>query len=215
MPLPAAIRDVYLQPGPMTALGRHAAAVAPLPGDVAGVCDAVQGLVLHQFWAQAYGTDVGPNRAEQQHIRGAADMLDALIDNRPGPLGERREPGDRFVGVCRHFSVLSTAILRAHGVPARCRVGFGAYFDPKTRVDHWVVEHWDDGQDRWVLTDSQIDALQKAALIRWRPRATASSSPATPGGSAAPAATIPCATASSTCMGCGSSPATCCATSPA
>jgi hypothetical protein len=164
MPLPAPIREFYLQPGPMTALGRHAGAVAALPGEPAAVATVVQGLMVHHHWAQAYQVEITPKRSEEQHLRPAAAMLDVVLANRAGALGERREAGDRVVGVCRHFSVLSTAILRAHGVQARCRVGFGAYFNPGTFEDHWVVEYWSDADDRWVLIDTQIDALQTAAL---------------------------------------------------
>jgi len=83
---------------------------------------------------------------------------------RPAPLAERREPAERAVGVCRHFSVVTAALLRAQGVPARARVGFGAYFQPGKFVDHWVVERWDEGQDRWILTDAQLDGFQRETL---------------------------------------------------
>ena len=90
--------------------------------------------------------------------------LDAVLANLDRPLAEHRQAADRVVGVCRHFSVVATAILRAQGVPARCRVGFGAYFNPGTFEDHWVVEYWNEGQGRWVLADAQIDALQAGVL---------------------------------------------------
>jgi Transglutaminase-like superfamily len=164
MPLPAPIRAFYLQAGPMTALGRHAAAAGALAGDPAGVAAVVQGLMVHFHWAQRYAVELTPKRIEEQHLRPAEVMLDVVLANLDRPLGARRDASDRVVGVCRHFSVLSTAILRAHGVPARCRVGFGAYFNPGTFEDHWVVEYWDDAQDRWLLVDSQIDALQAGVL---------------------------------------------------
>jgi transglutaminase-like putative cysteine protease len=34
--------------------------------------------------------------------------------------------GDRLAANCRGFTVLATAMLRAHGVPARARCGSGA-----------------------------------------------------------------------------------------
>ena len=77
----------------------------------------------------------------------------------PGPLVERREPDRRFAGNCRHFSVLTVALLRRAGVPSRARCGFAGYFEAGKWVDHWVVEYWDGG--RWVTLDSQIDDLQR------------------------------------------------------
>ena len=37
---------------------------------------------------------------------------------------------------------LSLAIFRHHGVPARGRGGFAAYFNPGKFEDHWVCEFW-------------------------------------------------------------------------
>jgi len=164
MPLSAEIRAFYTAPGPMTDLGRHAAAASALPRDLAALCAVVQGDLVHHHWAGAYKVEMTPAKAAQQHLRGAAATLDALLANDPAPLSVRREAADRAVGVCRHFSVVTAAILRAQGVPARARVGFGAYFEPGKFVDHWVVEHWSDEVDRWVLTDAQLDALQRDAL---------------------------------------------------
>jgi hypothetical protein len=121
--------------------------------------------VLLQFhWAKAYGVTLTPERADQQHLRPAGATLDAILAISDRPLDVRREAGDRAVGVCRHYAVVTSAMLRAHGVPARSRCGFGAYFMPGEFVDHWVVEYWEAGEQRWRLVDSQIDALQKAAL---------------------------------------------------
>ena len=164
MPLSADIRAFYTAPGPMTDLGRHAAAVDTLPRDLPALCAIVQGDLVHHHWAGAYKVEMTPAKAAQQHLRGAAATLDALLANDPAPLGARREPADRAVGVCRHFSVVTAAILRAQGVPARARVGFGAYFERGKFIDHWVVERWSEAEDRWVLTDAQLDGLQRQAL---------------------------------------------------
>jgi hypothetical protein len=66
-----------------------------------------------------------------------------------------------MAGVCRHFSVMLCAILRAQGVAARARCGFGAYFTPDKFEDHWVCEYWNAGQARWILVDAQLDAVQR------------------------------------------------------
>jgi hypothetical protein len=50
-------------------------------------------------------------------------------------------------------------MLRANGVPARSRCGFGAYFNPPKFEDHWVCEYWDAERRRWALADAQLDAV--------------------------------------------------------
>ena len=161
MTLPAAIRDFYLQPGPMTALPRDFAEA--LPGDVAGVFALVQGLMMHQFWTQAYGEALTDAGRAQAHARSSGQILALARGLDPAPFGVARPPARRVIGVCRHFSVLASALLRRQGVPARARCGFGLYFDGAP-VDHWVVEYWDAAAGVWRLGDAQLDAVQLGAL---------------------------------------------------
>lgn len=141
----------------MTGLGRHAEAVAQLPGDLASLVATVQGLFLHEGWASRYAVEVAD--PETAHLRRTEDLLDAAGER---PLGEARAPAARVATMCRSFTVVTVAMLRAHGVEARARAGFAAYFVPGFFEDHWVVELRDG--DRWRLADPQIDALQRDAL---------------------------------------------------
>ena len=61
-----------------------------------------------------------------------------------------------MVGTCRHFAVLSCALLRYRGIPARARCGFATYFEPGKGLDHWVTEYWDQHGPRRVRIDSEI-----------------------------------------------------------
>jgi glycine/D-amino acid oxidase-like deaminating enzyme len=64
-------------------------------------------------------------------------------------------PGRRVVGTCRHFAVLSCALLRFRGIAARARCGFGTYFQPGQGQDHWITEYWHQQNARWVRVDTQ------------------------------------------------------------
>lgn len=152
----------YAAPGPMTHLDGPPGALAGLPGDPAGLARVVQGLVLHPFWAHAYGVVVPATRQDEVQIRPAAGMVDRILEIDGRPLVEGRVPGHRFVGNCRHFSTLTVALLRSAGVPSRARCGFAGYFEVGKWVDHWIVEHWDGA--RWVRLDAQLDDLQLAAV---------------------------------------------------
>jgi transglutaminase-like putative cysteine protease len=52
-------------------------------------------------------------------------------------ISTARPPQKRLVGVCHHPMLLLVAMLRAQGVPARARSGFGSYFNPGFFEDHW------------------------------------------------------------------------------
>ena len=152
----------------MTDLQKVDELLVGLPKDPAGLVEVVQGLVLHRFWAEAYGVVVPERRESELQVRSAKPMIEQLIEIGPGPLGEARPAEKRFLGNCRHFATLTTALFRRSGVPARARCGFANYFDEGKWVDHWVVEYWN--ENRWVTLDAQIDAFQHAALgLRFDP----------------------------------------------
>jgi hypothetical protein len=154
----------YATPGPFTTLGPHAGDVDRLPDDVAALAKATQSLLLHRFWAAAYGVEVTPERDREQGLHGAEAMLDRALRHHDAPVGAPREPGRRVVGICRHFATLLCAFLRHKGVPARARCGFATYFEPGKFGDHWVCEYWRAGDARWVMVDAQLDALQLGVL---------------------------------------------------
>ena len=58
-------------------------------------------------------------------------------------------------------SALHVAMLRAQGIPARARCGFGVYFEKGKYLDHWVTEYWNEEKKLWVLFDAQIDDRQR------------------------------------------------------
>jgi hypothetical protein len=124
----------------------------------------VQGLVVHEFWASAYGLTLSDDDRATVHLRRTEALLDALIARDDRPLTVGRSPEARLPGNCRTFTVLMVAMLRAKGIPARARCGFGMYFTDGFGEDHWVCEYWSGDAGRWVLVDAQIDEVQRAQL---------------------------------------------------
>lgn len=167
MTMPELDRDpqtYYAAPGVMTDPGPYGGLLAGLPDDVGSLVGAVQGALLHVFWAGRYGVELSKARQEEVQLRSVREMLARLEELDPVPLTVARPLERRLVGNCRHFTVLLTTLLRRRGVPARARCGFGTYFRPLHYEDHWVCEYWDARARRWVLVDPQIDALQRRAL---------------------------------------------------
>lgn len=164
MTAPPTALAYYAAAAGMTAAGRHAAALRALPGATAQLMPVVQGLALHQYLAFAYGHRVPEARLEEAHLRAVEAMLDRILAYDPRPLAAERPVDRRLVGVCHHHVLLLVAMLRAHGVPARARIGFGSYFNPGYFEDHWVCEWWDAGAKRWKLADPQFDQVCIRAL---------------------------------------------------
>jgi hypothetical protein len=154
----------YAQPGPMTGVGQHAKALAALPADVAALAEIIQGIAIHQYMAEAYGFQVPEARKAESHIRAADGILDRILALDDRPLSIARPPEKRVVGVCHHFALLMTAMLRAKGIPARYRCGFGAFFNPPYFEDHVLCEYWNGAETRWVQVDPQLDAVWRGGL---------------------------------------------------
>lgn len=164
-PVPPQILDFYARPSPMTSAGKHAGALEKLPNEVHALARVVQGLVVHEFVASDfYGFRIPEARKDESHIRPAEKLLDRILALDAHPLSVARPVEKRLAGVCRHFVTLLLAMLRAKGIPARLRSGFGSYFNPGYFEDHVVCEYWNVREGRWALADPQFDEV-------WRERA--------------------------------------------
>ena len=151
----------YATPGRFTTLPSDSFSA----DDIRRVVDVVRGLLIYDVVAQPfYGVELGPEQLETIHERDTARLLATVraIDARP--LDEARSPGSRVGARCHVFSRLTVAFLRAAGVPARARCGFGAYFRPGWYEDHWVAEYWNAREGRWQMVDAQIDATWRKML---------------------------------------------------
>jgi len=155
-------QEYYQRSGPMMALGAHAAEFSALPGDIASLCEVIQGVLIHRDIAPfLYRVTLSEEDRADAHIRPIAQMLTRIHALDARPLTIAREPAHRLPSVCRHFSLMLCAILRDRGIPARPRCGFGAYFEPGKFLDHWVCEYWNAADARWILVDAQLDAIQR------------------------------------------------------
>lgn len=149
----------YLAQSPVTDPGAFASWVAELPGDVASLRRASSQLVFH-YWADGEyeANGIPAERAKEVDTRYVDDILAILHERSAAPLSEPREPSERFVGCCRDFTALFVSFARAHGIPARSRVGFSGYFVDGWWLDHVVAEVWDADQNRWRLVEAQVPA---------------------------------------------------------
>jgi Transglutaminase-like superfamily len=156
--------DFYLKPGPMTTAGDYIDVLRTLPRDLPGLARAIHTNQIHEYMLAGYGVTVPEERKRESHLRRLDHMLACMKARDPRPLSVPREPAQRSIGVCRHFTVLLVAALRDQGIPARTRVGFGSYFNPGKYEDHWVGEYWNAKEKRWILVDAQLDEVQGSFL---------------------------------------------------
>lgn len=138
--------SAYSDPGPFAPL------FLAVPSDLETVCAASLNLAVN--FRGAY-PDLPQIHWPEVDSRWVQSILRLDQSRHPGMgLDEPRALKERVAGCCRDHSLLTVAILREHGIPARSRVGFANYLTPNWHYDHVIVELWDG--DRWVLTDPEM-----------------------------------------------------------
>ena len=96
-------------------------------------------------------------RCEDDILLTAPAMMAELFryDNR-GIIPDRKIE-DKIVVTCRYVSILMASILKAKGIPARCRAGFCVIdnrYDEQVSGDHWIVQYYNYKEKRWVNLDT-------------------------------------------------------------
>jgi hypothetical protein len=113
--------DRYSRPIAMSDPGRHAALFDGLPRDAGALAESVQGLLIHQHIAPAYGVTLGRDQQAQSHVRAVEKILGDIVARDARPLSAARATNERQVGVWRHFTLLHVAMLRTRARPLRLR----------------------------------------------------------------------------------------------
>lgn len=137
-------------------------ALQGMPATVAGIVEAVRGVVLHPVVGPHVGVEIDDRRRDELNVRTAAGIVDAVLARDPSPLVVPRPPEQRISGTCRHFTALAVALLRRAGHTARARCGFADYLQPGRYIDHWVTEYRK--ADRWALVDEELGTQAVAHL---------------------------------------------------
>lgn len=157
----------YGSPGAMTDFGSMAEYVNDLPADALTLCQIVQGIAFHVFWAQPIGYEISASQSSDAGLRSVERMLEQLLTRNNADLRAPREIPDRLAIDCRSFAVLLAAFLIHRGTPARARCGFARYLVPphiEFHEDHWITEYWNADENRWAFADAQLDSFQRQAM---------------------------------------------------
>jgi len=135
-----------------------------LPSDISAVCRIVQGALIHLEWVGAYGLSVQDFAGSSRETLSLSDRLRQLADADARPLAMARMATARSPGTCRDYALMLCGLLRHHGIPARVRCGFAAYFHEGHWEDHWICEAWIEAERRWRRIDAQLDDVLSERL---------------------------------------------------
>ena len=127
-----------------------------ISSDVVTIKNLLQGIILHFWDGGFYNYQIAFKRLFDIETRYVYKILEKMIQLNDAPLTVERSLDDRIVGSCRDYATLFCAILRHHGVPARTRVAFSAYYFQNYYHDEVVLEYWNQEKEKWCLIDPRV-----------------------------------------------------------
>ena len=135
--------------------------IRKISDDIVGICKFVQGNLIHSYWLEHYGVEADPlNKLTEMQTRYAKDLVSLAMSKSGEPSHVFKKPNHRVISICRDFSLLVCAVLRAKGIPARLRSGFATYLAQNHFEDHWVCEYWNK-EKGWIAVDAQLDDIHR------------------------------------------------------
>ena len=164
------ILNFYKQTSLYTDLGLYKEFASTLPDNIEELCRLIRNQLIHPFDLKDEEEKSNPNSFygdmtkipetaliyENDLYPTAIGILSELLRRDP-KLSNNRDILDKLHVCCRETSILLVSILKAKGIPARCRSGFTSYVSPTDGAgDHWICEYYDVLENKWKLVDSTM-----------------------------------------------------------
>lgn len=162
------LRNHYLATGIYTYSGLYKDYFTSLPDNVPALGRLICSQVIHRVTLKQGNTNANKNllygdmnlfpwdrmRCEDDIFLTAVAMTAELFRLNGKGFVMDRKVEHKLVVTCRYVSVLMSAILKAKGVPCRCRSGFAPYIDENESGDHWINQYWSDNKNSWITFDA-------------------------------------------------------------
>lgn len=153
------MKDFYLTNGIMSDPAEKKYMISEIPKDISKIVELTQNILLHQHCAGFYGVTLDKNRIKETWLRKFSEQLTLLEKRGYKDIHQTIPLNNKIIGICRDFALISAALCREAGIPARARCGFATYFEKGKFIDHWVLEYWNSTKMSWILVDSQFDDI--------------------------------------------------------
>lgn len=160
----------YLEVGIYTNFGPYKEYFKSLPDDIYELRDLVNNQHIHKMSLYRSFKGENSNKNNLRYKWTLYRCYDDVLLTTPAMVAElfRRNGADEFlinntdpnkklVITCRYVSVLFASVLKAKGIPCRCRSGFAPYLYNDKIVDHWIVQYYDKNFNKWINVDAQAN----------------------------------------------------------
>jgi len=156
----------HLLTGTYTYAGPYAKYYKSLPDDIAELGSLVYHQIIHRMFLQIESQNPAYHvpgnmcdypwyrmRCEDDILLTATAMTAELFRMDHQGFYTGRAVKHKIVVTCRYAAILMAAILKAKGIPCRCRSGFNIYANPDYGYDHWINQYWSAKESRWINLD--------------------------------------------------------------
>lgn len=167
------ILDFYKKVSMYTNYGMYKSYYETLPNDLAELCELINKQYIHRHVLYTSFLKEENNAIKKEYPWYKYRSHDDILITAPAITAElfrmdhrgfflNREIKDKVVITCRYASILLASILKAKGYAARVRSGFASYFQPGKSIDHWIVQLYNEEEQRWINID--VDGIHIKAF---------------------------------------------------
>lgn len=162
------ILEHYKKTGTYTYAGAYGDYFRSLPDEIPVLGRLICGQVIHRVTLKEGNTNANEKllygdmtrypwyrmRCEDDVLLTAPALTAELFRLDERGFVKDRTVENKLVVTCRYVSVLMSAVLKAKGIPARCRAGFAPYFMEGVSMDHWINQYYSKEEGRWITFDA-------------------------------------------------------------
>ena len=169
----------FLEVGMYTNYGPYKEYFQSLPDDIYELRDLVNNQHIHKMSLYRSFLNQNENKSNLRYKWENYRCLDDVLLTAPAMTAElfrlsgknefllnNTDPNKKLIITCRYVSVLFASILKAKGIPCRCRSGFAPYIYKEKNVDHWIVQYYDKNFNKWINVDAQANLKNADFNIR-------------------------------------------------
>ncbi len=151
--------EIYRIQSETTSPGKDFVLFAAMPESPREILEKLDRVVLASYPAAGMDRD----QLDDVNVASVAEMI-SILRKRGNDFSTEKPIAARFVGLCYHWAVLATSVLRSRGYACRVRCGFAPYLgSDQFGIDHTVIELWRPEQRRWQLIDPELIAIAPIA----------------------------------------------------
>ena len=155
------IYHFYSKQSEITDPGNYAYLYEDLPEDPIALAKVVQGICIHEAFFSSRGIKPSGKQKGYENHR-VEELLRKIHQLNQKPLTKERSSDEKLAVICSNYAALYCSMLRFKGIPCRVRSGYSSYFFPGKYDNHYVCEYWNAAEERWIMTDPQLDSFHMA-----------------------------------------------------